>query len=126
MAIERDLLLPTHVGVHLFANLYSPRRIGACHRTGRRLAIILYHAAQGIIPFRAASGKKPREWVVKGRIGLVTADWSTDRSTIFVTSIDRERKTALFNVELDGSNHLLLKDDKDSSECAVPSPAGKL
>jgi Tol biopolymer transport system component/DNA-binding winged helix-turn-helix (wHTH) protein len=93
---------------------------------GSQLAIILYRPDQGIIHLRSTSDNTNRDVVVKGRVGLVTADWAADGNTIFVTSMDRERKTALFNVELDGSNHLLLKDDKDSIEWAVPSPDGKL
>jgi len=93
---------------------------------GSQLAIILYRPDQGIIHLRSTSDNTNRELVVKGRVGLVTADWAADGNTLFVTTMDSERKTALFNVKLDGSNYLLLKDDHDSIEWAFPSPDGKL
>jgi Tol biopolymer transport system component len=93
---------------------------------GSQLAIILYRPDQGIIHLRSTSDTTNRELVVKGRVGLVTADWAADGNTLFVTTMDSERKTALFNVNLDGSNYLLLKDDHDSIEWACPSPDGKL
>ena len=63
---------------------------------------------------------------MKGRLGVVTADWAADGNTLFVTTMDSEHKTALFSVKLDGSNYLLMKGDKDSIEWAIPSPGGKL
>jgi Tol biopolymer transport system component/DNA-binding winged helix-turn-helix (wHTH) protein len=93
---------------------------------GSQIAIILYRPDQGTIHLRSTSDNTSRDLVVKGRVGLVTADWAADGNTLFVTSMDSERKTALFNVKLDGSNYLLLKGDRDSIEWAFPSPDGKL
>ena len=93
---------------------------------GSQLAIILYRPDQGIIHLRSTSGNTDRDLLVKGRVGLVTVDWAADGRSLFVTSMDRERKTALLNVKLDGSSYLLWKDDKDSIEWAFPSPDGKL
>jgi Tol biopolymer transport system component/DNA-binding winged helix-turn-helix (wHTH) protein len=92
---------------------------------GSQLAIILYRPDQGIIHLRSTSGNTNRDLLVKGRVGLVTADWAADGRTFFVTSLDRERKTALLRVKLDGSSYLLLKDDRGSIEWAIPSPDGK-
>ena len=93
---------------------------------GSLLAIILYRPDQGIIHLRSTSDNTNRDLVVKGRVGLATADWAADGKSFFATSMDSERKTALFNVKLDGSSYLLLKDDKDCIEWAIPSPDGKL
>jgi len=57
---------------------------------------------------------------------VASADWSADGNSLFVTTMDSEHKTTLLNVKLDGSNHLLMKDDKNSIEWAIPSPDGKL
>ena len=81
---------------------------------GSQLAIILYRPDQGTIHPRSR-----KSWC--GHCGL-----SGGRNTLFVATMDSERKTALFNVKLDGSNYLLLKGDNDSIEWAIPSPDGKL
>ena len=96
---------------------------------GSLLAIILYRPDQGIIRLRSTSDNTERDLVVKGRVGLATADWAADGKSLFATSMDRERKSALFNLKLDGSTYLLMKDDKDfvdSIQWAIPSPDGKL
>jgi hypothetical protein len=41
-----------------------------------------------------------RDLIVRGRVGVVTADWSADGKTLFVTTMDSERKTALFDVKV--------------------------
>lgn len=93
---------------------------------GSELAIIPYSPEQNVIQLRSTSDNTNRDLVVKGRIGVITADWSADGNSLFVTTMDSEHKTALLNVKLDGSNHLLMKDDKNSIEWAIPSPDGKL
>jgi DNA-binding winged helix-turn-helix (wHTH) protein/Tol biopolymer transport system component len=93
---------------------------------GSQLAIIPYSPEQNIIQLRSTSDNTSRDLVVRGRVGVVTADWSADGNSLFVTTMDSEHKTALLNVKLDGSNHLLMKDDKNSIEWAIPSPDGKL
>jgi len=93
---------------------------------GSQLAIIPYSPEQNVIQLRSTSDSTNRDLVVKGRIGVITADWSADGSSLFATTMDSEQKTALLNVKLDGSNHLLMKDDKNVIEWAIPSPDGKL
>jgi Tol biopolymer transport system component len=93
---------------------------------GSQIAIILYRPDQGIIHLRSTSDNTNRDLVVKGRAGVVTVDWSANGNALFVTTMDSERKTALLSVKLDGSNFMLMKDDKDSIEWAIPSPDGKL
>jgi Tol biopolymer transport system component len=93
---------------------------------GSQLAIIPYSPDQNVIQLRSTSDNTSRDLVVKGRIGVTTADWSADGNSLFVTTMDSEHKTALLKVKLDGSNHLLMKDDKNSIEWAIPSPDGKL
>jgi DNA-binding winged helix-turn-helix (wHTH) protein/Tol biopolymer transport system component len=93
---------------------------------GSQLAIIPYSPEQNIIQLRSTADNTSRDLVVRGRVGVVTADWSADGNSIFVTTMDSEHKTALLDVKLDGSNHLLMKDDNNSIEWAIPSPDGKL
>jgi DNA-binding winged helix-turn-helix (wHTH) protein/Tol biopolymer transport system component len=96
---------------------------------GSLLAMARYHPDQAIIHLRSMSDNTNRDLIVKGRVGLATADWAADGNSFFATSMDRERKSTLFNLRLDGSTYLLMKDDKDfvdSIEWAVPSPDGKL
>jgi len=96
---------------------------------GSLLAMSLYRPDQGIIHLRSTSDNTTHDLVVKGRVGLATADWAADGNSLFATSMDRERKSTLFNLRLDGSTYLLMKDDKDfvdSIEWAFPSPDGKL
>ncbi len=93
---------------------------------GSQLAIIPYRPEQNIIQLRSTSDNTNHDLVVRGRVGVVTADWSADGNSLFVTTMDSEHKTALLKVKLDGSNHLLMKDDKNSIEWAIPSPDGKL
>ena len=94
---------------------------------GSLLAMVRYQPDQGIIHLRSTSDNTNRDLIVKGRVGLATADWAADGNSFFATSMDRERKSTLFNLRLDGSTYLLMKDDKDfvdSIEWAVPSPDG--
>ena len=96
---------------------------------GSQLAMARYHPDQAIIHLRSTSDNTNRDLIVKGRVGLATADWAADGNSFFATSMDRERKSTLFNLRLDGSTYLLMKDDKDfvdSIEWAIPSPDGKL
>jgi Tol biopolymer transport system component len=93
---------------------------------GSQLAIIFYRPDQSVIHLRSTADGTTRDVVVKGRAGMATADWSADGKSFFVTTTDSERKTALFNVKLDGRSYLLMKDDKNSIEWVVPSPDGKL
>ena len=96
---------------------------------GSQLAMARYHPDQAIIHLRSMSDNTNRDLIVKGRVGLATADWAADGNSFFATSMDRERKSTLFNLRLDGTTYLLMKDDKDfvdSIEWAVPSPDGKL
>jgi len=96
---------------------------------GSLLAMARYQPDQGIIHLRSTSDNTNRDLIVKGRVGLATADWAADGNSFFATSMDRERKSTLFNLRLDGSTYLLMKDDKDfvdSIEWAIPSPDGTL
>jgi Tol biopolymer transport system component len=96
---------------------------------GSLLAVVRYQPDQGIIHLRSTSDNTNRDLIVKGRVGLATADWAADGNSFFATSMDRARKSTLFNLRLDGSTYLLMKDDKDfvdSIEWAIPSPDGTL
>ena len=93
---------------------------------GSQLAVGFYRTDQSVIHLRSTADGTSRDVVVKGRAGVASADWSADGNSLFVTTMDSEHKTTLLNVKLDGSNHLLMKDDKNSIEWAIPSPDGKL
>ena len=91
---------------------------------GSQLAIMGYRPDNGVIQLRSISTGATHNLTVKGRTGLRSVDWSADGKSLFVTSIDPAGKTALLTITLGGSAYLLLEDEKNQIEWAVPSPDG--
>jgi DNA-binding winged helix-turn-helix (wHTH) protein/Tol biopolymer transport system component len=91
---------------------------------GSELAIIVYRPENGVIQLRSTSTGATHDLIVKGRTGLMTVDWSADGNSLFVTTMDPVRKTALFRITLEGTAYPLLEDENQVG-WAIPSPDGR-
>ena len=85
-----------------------------------------YHPDQETIQLRSTSTGETRDLVVKGWIGLMSADWSSDGRSQLVSWHNKPWESALLNVTLDGRASVLLRSNNSDIWGAVPSPDGHL